>query len=142
MKKEKEEKLLQILFEIFVENLIQDRELIDCRGTFNSNRLKSIAKKIGIPNTENLYMAISLCCSRISETPVSRKMAPGEEKKIWLAAVKTVIKGDSRAALSCYQENARQLRSEIKTKGLIISQKEFNEIIRPIYLEAAEEVLV
>lgn len=142
MKKEKEEKLLQILFEIFVENLIQDRELIDCRGIFNRSRLESLAKKIGIPDPENLYLAISLCCGRISQTTIPRNMNPEVEKKIWLAVIKTVIKNNPDTALSRYQKNAKNLRSEIKAKGLTVSSEEFNEVIRPLYLEAVTEVLV
>ncbi|MGI5826927.1 MAG: hypothetical protein ACOX6C_00575 [Patescibacteria group bacterium] len=142
MKKEKEEKLLQILFEIFVENLIQDRELIDCHGIFNRSRLESIAKKIGIPDPENLYLAISLCCGRISQTPVPRNMNPEVEKKIWLAVIKSVIKNNPNTTLSKYKENAKNLRSEIKAKGLTVSSEEFNEVIRPLYLEAVTEVLI
>lgn len=141
MNQKKEEKLLQVLFEIFVENLIQDRNLIDSQGCFNHNRLETLGKKLKITELQLLYASISLSCARISETEIPRNISKEKEKEVWLAAVKMVIKNNSDANLASYKKNAKSLRAEIKAKGLSVSEKEFNEFIRPIYQEAVNEVV-
>jgi hypothetical protein len=141
MNQKKEEKLLQILFEIFVENLIQDRNLINSQGCFNHDRLEALRKKMEIPNLHPLYASISLSCARISETEIPRNISPEVEKSVWLAAVKMVIKSNLDAGLASYKRNAKDLRAEIKARGLSVSEKEFNNFIRPIYLEAVNEII-
>jgi len=140
--KEKEEKLLEILFEIFVEELIQDGELIDCHGKVNCERLEFVSKKLGLSDSQTFYSAILLCCGRISQTPITRSIDREEEKKIWITVIKSVIKHNRGAALACYQKNAKIIRKEVKAKGLTVSQKDFNSFILPFYLEVVKEVLV
>lgn len=112
----------------------------DISGELNERELENFSSRIK-QNSDRVHSAIILSCGRISQEEVHPILFKEEEDTIVKSVIKLLLK-ENDCSLFIQRRKIGTIRSRMNhiNPSLKVSLSEFIEFLKPLYIEAVEEV--